>query len=100
MVGSWVSLFRAVVKKALPSSGLTGSRRPGAVRPCAAEHTSRSSGHTGFSLDLRSQAARVAHYLRGEYFMLHHVSVGVSDVERAAKFYDAALGALGDKRVM
>lgn len=32
--------------------------------------------------------------------MLHHVSVGVLDVERAAKFYDAALGALGYKRIM
>ena len=32
--------------------------------------------------------------------MLHHVSVGVSDVARAAKFYDAVLGALGYKRVM
>ncbi len=32
--------------------------------------------------------------------MLHHVSVGVADVARAAKFYDAALGALGYKRVM
>ncbi len=32
--------------------------------------------------------------------MLHHVSVGVADVERAAKFYDAVLGALGYKRVM
>jgi len=32
--------------------------------------------------------------------MLHHVSVGVSDVERAARFYDAVLGALGYKRVM
>ena len=32
--------------------------------------------------------------------MLHHVSVGVSDVERAAKFYDAVLGAFGYKRVM
>ncbi len=32
--------------------------------------------------------------------MLHHVSVGVRDVERAAKFYDAVLGALGYKRVM
>jgi catechol 2,3-dioxygenase-like lactoylglutathione lyase family enzyme len=32
--------------------------------------------------------------------MLHHVSVGVSDVSRAAQFYDAALGALGFKRVM
>jgi len=30
--------------------------------------------------------------------MLHHVSVGVTDVERAAKFYDAVLGALGFKR--
>ncbi len=32
--------------------------------------------------------------------MLHHVSVGVADVERAAKFYDAVLGALGYKRVV
>src|ERR1700761_6422349 len=32
--------------------------------------------------------------------MLHHVSVGVSDVLRAAKFYDAVLGTLGYKRVM
>ncbi len=32
--------------------------------------------------------------------MIHHVSVGVADVERAAKFYDAVLGALGYKRVM
>lgn len=32
--------------------------------------------------------------------MLHHVSVGATDVERAAKFYDAVLGALGYKRVM
>lgn len=32
--------------------------------------------------------------------MLHHVSVGVADVEKAARFYDAALGALGYKRVM
>lgn len=30
--------------------------------------------------------------------MLHHVSVGVADVERAAAFYDAVLGALGYKR--
>lgn len=32
--------------------------------------------------------------------MLHHVSVGVSDVARAAKFYDAVLRTLGYKRVM
>ena len=32
--------------------------------------------------------------------MLHHVSIGVRDVERAVKFYDAVLGALGYKRVM
>jgi catechol 2,3-dioxygenase-like lactoylglutathione lyase family enzyme len=32
--------------------------------------------------------------------MLHHVSVGVADVERAAKFYDAVLGALGYKRIV
>lgn len=30
--------------------------------------------------------------------MLHHVSVGVNDVARAAEFYDAVLGALGYKR--
>ena len=32
--------------------------------------------------------------------MLHHVSVGVRDVERAAKFYDAVMKALGYRRVM
>jgi len=32
--------------------------------------------------------------------MLHHVSVGVHDVERAAKFYDPVLKALGYKRIM
>lgn len=32
--------------------------------------------------------------------MLHHVSVGVRDVERAATFYDAVLGVLGYKRIM
>lgn len=32
--------------------------------------------------------------------MLHHVSVGVRDVERAAKFYDPVLKTLGYKRVM
>ena len=31
--------------------------------------------------------------------MLHHVSVGVTDFERAAKFYDAVLKTLGFKRV-
>ena len=30
--------------------------------------------------------------------ILHHVSVGVNDVERAGRFYDAVLGALGYKR--
>jgi catechol 2,3-dioxygenase-like lactoylglutathione lyase family enzyme len=30
--------------------------------------------------------------------MLHHVSIGVADVERAATFYDAVLGSLGYKR--
>jgi catechol 2,3-dioxygenase-like lactoylglutathione lyase family enzyme len=30
--------------------------------------------------------------------MLHHVSIGVSDVAKAAEFYDAVLGALGYKR--
>jgi catechol 2,3-dioxygenase-like lactoylglutathione lyase family enzyme len=32
--------------------------------------------------------------------MLHHVSVGVRDVARAAEFYDPVLKALGYKRVM
>ena len=32
--------------------------------------------------------------------MLHHVSVGVRDVERAARFYDTVLDTLGCKRVM
>ena len=32
--------------------------------------------------------------------MLHHVSVGVSDVARATGFYDGVLAALGYKRVM
>jgi len=32
--------------------------------------------------------------------MLHHVSVGSRDVERAVKFYDAVLKPLGYKRVM
>src|SRR5581483_8487484 len=32
--------------------------------------------------------------------MLHHVSVGVADVERSARFYDLVLAALGYKRVM
>ncbi|HEX4302246.1 MAG TPA: VOC family protein [Rhizomicrobium sp.] len=31
--------------------------------------------------------------------MLHHVSVGVGDLARAAKFYDAVLATLGFKRV-
>ena len=31
--------------------------------------------------------------------MLHHISLGVSDIERAAQFYDAALQALGYIRV-
>lgn len=32
--------------------------------------------------------------------MLHHVSIGVRDVERAAQFYDAVLATLGYRRVM
>lgn len=32
--------------------------------------------------------------------MLHHVSVGVSDVERATRFYDPVLKTLGYKRVL
>lgn len=31
--------------------------------------------------------------------MLHHISFGVSDIERSAQFYDAVLGALGFVRV-
>lgn len=31
--------------------------------------------------------------------MLHHISLGVRDLERAGVFYDAALGALGYRRV-
>jgi len=31
--------------------------------------------------------------------MLHHVSLGVTDLERSASFYDAALAALGYMRV-
>jgi catechol 2,3-dioxygenase-like lactoylglutathione lyase family enzyme len=31
--------------------------------------------------------------------MLHHVSLGVADLAAAASFYDAALGALGYRRV-
>ena len=31
--------------------------------------------------------------------MLHHFSLGVRDLELSAKFYDAALGALGYRRV-
>ncbi len=32
--------------------------------------------------------------------MLHHVSVGVTDVERSARFYDVVMAAIGCKRVM
>lgn len=32
--------------------------------------------------------------------MLHHVSIGVANVERAAQFYDAVLKKLGFRRVM
>ena len=32
--------------------------------------------------------------------MLHHVSVGVADVERAGRFYDAVMKTLGCRRVM
>jgi catechol 2,3-dioxygenase-like lactoylglutathione lyase family enzyme len=31
--------------------------------------------------------------------MLHHISLGVADLQRSAAFYDAALGALGYVRV-
>ncbi|HCP01607.1 MAG: lyase [Alphaproteobacteria bacterium] len=32
--------------------------------------------------------------------MFHHVSIGVSDLDRSAKFYDAVLGALGHVRFL
>jgi catechol 2,3-dioxygenase-like lactoylglutathione lyase family enzyme len=32
--------------------------------------------------------------------MLHHISVGVTDVSEACRFYDPVLGALGYRRVM
>jgi catechol 2,3-dioxygenase-like lactoylglutathione lyase family enzyme len=32
--------------------------------------------------------------------MIHHTGIGVADVVRSAAFYDAALGALGFRRVM
>jgi catechol 2,3-dioxygenase-like lactoylglutathione lyase family enzyme len=35
-----------------------------------------------------------------EQFMLDHVSVGVSDLERAARFYEAALAPLGLSRLV
>lgn len=31
--------------------------------------------------------------------MLHHISIGVRDLDLAGRFYDAALGALGYRRV-
>jgi catechol 2,3-dioxygenase-like lactoylglutathione lyase family enzyme len=31
--------------------------------------------------------------------MLHHLSLGVTDIERSARFYDEVLGALGYQRV-
>jgi len=31
--------------------------------------------------------------------MLHHISLGVADIQRSARFYDAVLGALGYVRV-
>jgi len=31
--------------------------------------------------------------------MLHHISLGVRDLKRSGAFYDAALGALGFRRV-
>jgi catechol 2,3-dioxygenase-like lactoylglutathione lyase family enzyme len=31
--------------------------------------------------------------------MLHHISIGVADLDRAGAFYDAALAALGYRRV-
>ena len=31
--------------------------------------------------------------------MLHHISIGVRDIDLSARFYDAALGAMGYRRV-
>jgi catechol 2,3-dioxygenase-like lactoylglutathione lyase family enzyme len=31
--------------------------------------------------------------------MIDHIGIGVADVERSAKFYDASLGALGMRRI-
>jgi catechol 2,3-dioxygenase-like lactoylglutathione lyase family enzyme len=44
---------------------------------------------------------RFAHpTILGEPSMIDHVSVGVADLDRAARFYEAALGALGMSRVV
>src|SRR5207245_449166 len=56
-------------------------------------------GQAGWSFEnprsgLKSRAQREDHS------MLHHVSVGVANVEAAARFYDSVLGALGYRRVM
>ena len=32
--------------------------------------------------------------------ILHHISIGTNDFDKAARFYDAVLGTLGCKRVM
>ncbi len=45
----------------------------------------------------RSPAQRLSRIQLG--FMLHHVSLPVADLDRAAAFYDAALASLGYRRV-
>src|ERR1700759_796863 len=59
---------------------------------------SLSQNSPGFPLDLGARKARVA-VPKKEIPMLHHVSVGVQDVARAASFYDPVLATLGYKRV-
>src|SRR5690242_8911775 len=65
--------------------------------PMDASHMSQS--RIGFPLDAVVEGVRVA-FPSEEKIMLHHVSVGVQDVARAATFYDPVLRALGYKRVM
>jgi catechol 2,3-dioxygenase-like lactoylglutathione lyase family enzyme len=51
------------------------------------------------------RGVRPLHYgvrpqLESDIAMIDHTGIGVADVERSAAFYDAALGALGMRRVM
>src|SRR5205085_7638078 len=75
-----------------------GSRKPTLLQSKRPAFTCQSRAPHGFSLDPVKEQTRVA-VPQGDCPMLHHVSVGVRDVERAARFYDAALGALGYKRM-